>query len=104
MPALADQPKPNGQPVPESALLVWACWQEVFWRRRIVARTYVRGGYVSTVFLGLDHRLLSEHPRPLVYATMTFMNDRAFGGARTDNRGEALMNHKLAVHEMGGAL
>jgi len=49
------------EPVPESDLIKWAEWFENVENRR-VAREDVGDGYVSTVFLGLDHNFWGGPP------------------------------------------
>lgn len=64
-----------GQPVPEPNLEKWGRWFEESWPARAVARTDLDGGvYVSTVFLGLDHRfsLFLDDAPPILYETMVF--------------------------------
>ncbi len=57
------------KPVPCSDLIRWNKW---FGRsRRHVRRTYIGEIYVSTVFLGLDHRHTGEGD-PILFETMVF--------------------------------
>jgi hypothetical protein len=57
-------------PVPAS-LMEWARWFENSHARRGVGHTEFDGGYVSTVFLGLDHRFGTAGD-PLLFETMIF--------------------------------
>lgn len=61
------------RPVPEPDLLTWAQWLEA--ADRIVARTEHELFYVSTVFIGLDHRYFSE-PRLHDESWITGMSQR----------------------------
>lgn len=59
------------RPIAVNGLLEWARWLETADRR--VAYTELAGGivYVSTVFLGLDHRYFGRGP-PILFETMVF--------------------------------
>ncbi len=89
------------QVVPEPDLLKWAKWFEDINNRR-VAWTEIPGGYVSTVFLGLDHNFSGNGP-PLVFETMVFMRDQAYYRSDLQNRcstwAEAIDQHALIVEE-----
>jgi hypothetical protein len=57
-------------PVEEPSFLRWAEWFET--RNRIVDRTDINPKtYVSTVFLGMDHRYYGHGP-PILFETMIF--------------------------------
>jgi hypothetical protein len=53
-------------------VLIWSRWYHT--ANRLVAQTPVSGGMVSTVFLGLDHNFVMDHP-PLLWETMVFPDD-----------------------------
>lgn len=58
--------------VPEPDFMVWAQWFET--GQRSVGHTVLdqrRGIYVSTVFLGMDHRFIGEG-EPIIFETMIF--------------------------------
>lgn len=59
----------NGNPVEEPDLMKWAEWIESF--NRQIAEDIIGDIRVSTVFLGLNHRLFGEGP-PILFETMTF--------------------------------
>jgi len=59
---------PDGEPLHVRDVLIWAAWFETADRR--VALTDVGPGYVSTVFLGLDHGWGGGPP--LLWETMIF--------------------------------
>ena len=63
-------------PVPEPDILKWGEWFNT--AERLVAKTEIPGGIVSTVFLGIDHRFSWEGP-PLLFETMVF-DEGAHGG------------------------
>ena len=64
---------------------------------RQVARTDLDGGvYVSTVWLGLDHRFGGDGP-PLIYETMIFGGPHDEWCWRWPNRDAALAGHDQAV-------
>src|SRR4030095_15034798 len=55
--------------------LLWATWMQVYDKECIVKQTDVSEGvHVSTVFLGLDHRLSihSDLTLPILFETMVF--------------------------------
>jgi hypothetical protein len=70
---------PDGRtPVLEENFLEWAKWFERSGESRRVAKTAIPGvGYISTIFLGLDHGWGSR--RPVLFETMSF-----FGEAQED--------------------
>lgn len=69
----------DGREVREVDLMTWALWFEDADRQ--IGRTEIAPGiYVSTVFLGINHRFLSDGP-PLIFETMTFDDyDEVTGG------------------------
>lgn len=76
-------------------------WVELFEQSeaRIVQQTdFTDGSKVSTVWLGLDHRFLSDGP-PLIYETMIFSNHPDHDGRmmRWSTWVEAEAGHWLAV-------
>jgi hypothetical protein len=54
--------------VPVANVLVWSYWMHHNDADRIVAKTVIGAGHVSTVFLGMDHQL-GEGP-PLLFETV----------------------------------
>jgi hypothetical protein len=59
-------------PLLEEDFMAWAEWFEKSWPARRVARTDIGNvGYVSTIFLGLDHGW--HQPRPVLFETMSFI-------------------------------
>lgn len=72
-------------------VLVWGEWFETAWPRRRVAQTEIRdGAYVSTVFLGLDHRFGAPGP-PLVFESMAFT-------ARSEVRFSVIFGREVEGH------
>lgn len=86
-------------PVPEPNLLAWAEWFET--ADRVVFQTEVRGGLVSTVFLGIDHNFSDDGP-PILFETMVFMDGEASDMRRCSTWLEAEAQHH-AVVEMARA-
>jgi hypothetical protein len=93
-----------GVPVLEPSVMAWARWFEDASARgaegRRVGYTDINDEtYVSTVFLGVDHRFMGEG-RPLLFETMVF------GGAydeyqwRYSTRDEALRGHVAVVEAL----
>ena len=65
-------------PLLEENFMEWARWFETSGESRRVGRTEIGSlGYVSTVFLGLDHGWRS--PRPILFETMSFLGDGDHG-------------------------
>lgn len=58
----------KGNPVIVPNLITWACWMQTDSKK--VAITEVEGGWVSTVFLGLDHNW-NDGP-PILWETLVF--------------------------------
>ena len=84
-------------PVEEPDVLTWGEWFEH--ADRIVARTHVPGGVVSTVFLGLDHNFSRVGP-PLLFETMTFLDGESADCRRTATwlEAEAMHTATVALH------
>lgn len=84
----------DGEPVHVPDVLVWAAWFET--ADRIVARTAVGAGCVSTVFLGIDHNFYGGPP--LLWGTMTFdVPGLQHAERRYASRDDALLGHEAAV-------
>jgi hypothetical protein len=98
----------DGNPQPEPDSLKWAMWFED--GNRIVQQDHIGDAFVSTVFLGLDHRYGGDGP-PILWETMVFQGTRTVkfpdGKIRTfkeeqyqrryTSRKDALRGHKRAV-------
>lgn len=65
-------------PILEPETEKWAEWFGGSLEARIVARTEIDASLVSTVFLGVDHRLGSEGP-PILFETMIFTDGDSSG-------------------------
>jgi hypothetical protein len=90
-------------PVPEPDLLRWGRWFES--GERTVARTWVRGGCVSTVFLGLNHNFFGSGP-PLLFESMLFVDGDAGGEdlERYSTWSQAEAGHLAMVAKYGGEI
>ena len=85
----------NGKiPVPCEDLIEWASWLQT--NERHVGDDHIAGVHVSTVFLGLDHRLGAEGP-PLLFETMIF-------GGQHDQYCSRSTTWELALEEHAEAL
>jgi hypothetical protein len=89
----------ENNPVPCEDLLEWAMWFEK--DKRIIARTEIAGGLVSTVFLGIDHRFNEKGP-PILWESMVFS-----GGPSDDeeqyrytSHADALRGHEEIVQRL----
>ena len=80
-------------------LIKWGSWLET--ENRTVARTYVVGGYVSTVFLGLDHG--DGVHAPMLFETLVFNGEHDGEMTRCATWKEAEEMHKNMVKKCGGA-
>lgn len=79
-------------------VLTWARWFEQI-DNRTVDQTRVSGDcFVSTVFLGLDHRFIGNGP-PLVFETMVFGGPVDFDESqrRYSSWDDAEIGHKMIV-------
>lgn len=87
----------NNQPVPVDDILEWG---RFFAKAdRHVAKTDINGVFISTVFLGIDHRLDDSGP-PLLFETMVFggvLNEYQWRYSSWD---DALTGHKTAVRKV----
>jgi hypothetical protein len=84
-------------PVPCPCLLEWAEWLDT--ADRCVAWTGNASKYVSTVFLGLDHRHFGGGP-PLVFETILFIDGRPTGEMeRYSSWDDAETGHKCFVRK-----
>ena len=85
----------SGEPVPARDLMTWGAWME---RRgiRTIARTRIGPVTVSTIFTGIDQRLLGDGP-PLLFETMIFEGGRDGAIWRYVTREEAIAGHAAAV-------
>jgi len=83
----------DGEPRPAD-LLEWVRWFET--ADRTVIQTTVGDVLISTVFLGLDHRL-GAAGLPVLWETMIFGGDHDGRQTRYTSRLEALIGHATAV-------
>jgi hypothetical protein len=82
----------------EVDLFTWAEWYEHA-SNRIVAFTQINSqAYVSTIFLGLDHRF-PGYPQgpPILFETMIFGGALDGEGARYCSHDDAMTGHKMQV-------
>ena len=77
----------------EPDLLKWAEWFQT--ANRLVKRTQVPGGMISTEFLGVD--LNFQEGPPLLFETMTFVDGNESGCKRCSTWSEAEEQHDEAV-------
>jgi hypothetical protein len=91
----------RGEPVPCRDLFVWAKWLEEHFTDdsptgRIVARTDFPGGWVSTIFLMLDHSF--GGPTPILWETMVMGGENSGDCDRCGgSREQALAMHEAMV-------
>jgi hypothetical protein len=63
----------DGKIIATNDVIEWAKWNEAKDARR-VDYTDVKGFYVSTVFLGIDHNWAFDGSKPILFETMVFEN------------------------------
>lgn len=83
-------------PIPCHSLSKWGRW--LARADRCVAWTGGKHKYVSTVFLGLDHRHFGGGP-PLVFETMLFVNGNGDEMERYSSWDDAEIGHKAFVRK-----
>lgn len=92
----------DGQPV-EVDLLTWAHWFEDAHHRQVARTNLASGGYVSTVFMGLDHRFGGDGP-PILWETMSFETPgQEQVQERYTSQADALVGHARIVADLSGA-
>lgn len=85
----------QGEPVPEPDIQKWGAFLKDMEARR-VDRTCFNGGYVSTVFLGLDHSFTDDET-PVLWETMIFGGPHDMYQDRYTSREDAVAGHAKAV-------
>lgn len=86
-----------GNPVSEPDLMKRAIWmKKELHKKKRVAETHVGRIWISTVFLGLDHRFDRSGP-PVLWETMIFIGSRSGGCHRYTSLEEAKIGHAIAV-------
>lgn len=87
----------NRKPVPQhDDTLAWGRFFEDMDKRRVGYTEFANGAYVSTVFLGLDHRYVGDGP-PLLFETMIFGGKLDGSQWRYSSWDDAETGHKAAV-------
>ena len=88
-------------PIPEPDLRIWSEWFETA-TNRVVAQTQIdTDEQVSTVFLGIDHRLLGNGP-PILFETLVFGGNCDMDQRRYLTWDEAEEGHRRVVDEVMG--
>lgn len=85
-----------GEPVPTDDLLTWGVWFENSHNKRIVKQEYVGKYWVSTVFLGLNHRF--DNGPPILWETMVFVKGGRTGEDVEMARCSGNREHAEAMH------
>lgn len=89
----------NGEPIPD--LIAWAKKLEDPAYKRVAETTLPDGKWISTVWLGIDHRFGGDCP-PLIFETMVFPSKDDMGDLDCDRystEAEALAGHALMVEK-----
>lgn len=84
------------QPVP-CDLMTWARWFSEHFDERFVARTNFADGYISTVFLGIDHNFAVGDAVPILFETMAFCHGSEDDMERYATWDEAIAGHRRMV-------
>ena len=92
---------PGHIPLPEPDLEIWATWMENDAARRVAQDEPAPGIWVSTVFLGIDHRFIGDGP-PILFETMTFSDYGGDDERRYSPGDEAMAGHARVVAELRG--
>jgi len=90
----------QGEPTPCADLHAWAEWMENHHRRQLAVTDVGGLFFVSTVFLGIDHRFYGDGP-PVLWETMTFTSEtnQPLGEQwRYASKAKALNGHARAVN------
>lgn len=82
-------------PIEEPDILKWAQWYEEF-NNRVLKKDKIGELRISTVFLGIDHRLFDEGP-PILFETMIFGGQHDKYQERYTSWDEALEGHRVAL-------
>jgi hypothetical protein len=83
-----------------ATLLQWGEWLEGdIARRRVCETTVGADAWVSTVFLGIDHRLWGHGP-PVLFETMTFLDGDDLFQRRYFTWAEAELGHMEEVERL----
>lgn len=85
----------QNQPVECPDVLTWGRWFEASGDQCKVGHTTFDGGYVSTVFLGLDHNFTQGEP--VLWETMIFGGPHDGFQDRYTSRATAELGHQKAV-------
>ena len=89
-----------------AGLMEWAEWFEDIETRRVARTKFECGVYVSTVFLGIDHRFGGKGP-PLLFETMAFEMTMDGDGDecwRYSSWDDAVTGHAAAVRRIKAQL
>lgn len=92
----------DGHEVVPVDLTTWATWFQKT-KTRVVAKTKIPNGEVSTVFLGLNHRFTGNGP-PLLFETLVFGGEHADHMERYATWAEAEEGHTRIVAMHAGAV
>lgn len=84
--------------VPEPDMLTWAQWHATA-DRRVALDEVLPDLIVSTVFLGIDHRVFNDGP-PLLFETMVFGDYEDDNEVRYSTWDEAVEGHQKMVERL----
>lgn len=93
------------QVIEEPDMLKWSKWFDSGSNRRIAETTYPDGVYISTVFLGLDHRFSgSSNAAPIVFETMIFGGEHDGYSDRCCTWEQAEEMHRIAMRKVNATV
>ncbi len=81
---------------PEPDFEAWGRWMQT--HERHVASSNLGEVWISTVFLGLDHRSSSDDRAPILFETQVYGGHHDRYMMRYHTRTEALLGHQRIVH------
>lgn len=96
----------RGEAVEATDLLEWARWMESDERRVVRQQRWQYADhtlFVSTVFLGINHRFIPGTGAPILWETMAWSDDDERVQRRYTSRPRAIRGHRAVVRALGGA-
>ena len=93
----------EGHEIKPAELMKWARWFESVGDGRVVAKTDIGHIHISTVFLGIDHRIGEPGP-PLVFESMVFGGPLDGEQERYCTWDESVHGHDVLVKRVEAAM
>ena len=87
----------DNKPV-KSTIIQYGEWLEVNPERKAVKQDYIDDVFISTVFLGLDHKPWFSDDIPVLWETMIFNGEHDQYQERYTSYEDALEGHQIALN------